>query len=306
MTIKSFLAAWSLTIFTIAMVPAIAQEGQEQEKPLTIVEGSHLTVSIKLGYANLLVNSEKLKTTPGGLGMGVELCYTHFVSDHIGFHLGCDLSMYMSKYTMASYTLQSSEPVQVWTNIERGESMTVDADYRTTTENIVSDYTLTSVGIPVGLAFQGEHWYAVAGAKFNIPLKLRETSTYGKTETECVSIGNNAVSIPAEGAGVQHIEAVPYDCSARGNTFKPFFVTSLLEAGYRVGRERGDALGIGAYVEFGFNECHPENSEPLVSRQDGKIVANPTLRSNAVQSLRMMNVGVKLQYDFSFRRPKKR
>jgi len=289
-----------------AAIPVSAQEEPQQEKPITIVEGSHLTAAIKMGYSNLMVNSEKAKNNPGGFGVGAEIDYTHFVNTHIGLRIGCDFSVLSSRYSMESYSVQSSEPVQVWTNIERGESLTVDADYHTTTKNIVSTYTFTSVGVPVGLAFQGEHWYAMAGAKFYIPLKLQEDSHYGKTQTECVSIGNNTVSIPTEKVDEQTISTMAYDYSARGNTFKPFFATSLIEAGYRLGSSRGDAIIVGAYCEFAFNECHPDGKQSLVSRSNGVITAVPTLRSDAIKSLRLMNVGVKLQYDFSFRHPRKR
>lgn len=301
-TITNILAVFFLIA---AVVPVKAQEIQT-EKPLTIVEGSHLSFAVKMGYANFMVNSEKAKNSPGGFGVGAEIDYTHFVSDHIGLRVGCEFSILTSRYIMSSYTVQSSEPIQVWTNIERGESMTVNADYRTTTKDISATYTYTSVGIPVGLALQGEHWYAMAGAKFYIPLKLHEESHYGETQTECVSIGNNTVSIPAGTFGGKKINTMSYDCSARGNIFKPFFATSLIEAGYRLGRPRGDAIGIGVYAEFAFNECHPGNDQPLISRSGGVVSSVPTLRSDVVKSLRLMNVGLKLHYDFSFRHPRRR
>ena len=301
--IASFLA----TICMIAMtLPVAAQDEIPAEKPLTIAEGSHLTVSFSTGYTNLMVNSENLKKSPGGFGLGVEIDYTHFVSNHIGLRLGCDISLATSSYSMESYSTTSSENVNVWTNIERGESMTVKADYRTMTSGIRSEYTYTSVGIPVALAFQGEHWYAAAGAKFHIPLKLHEHSTYGETHTECVSIGNNQVSIPTANIKSQSVNSMSYDCASRGNTFKPFFVTSLIEGGYRVGRSRGDAICIGVYAEFAFNECHPDGKEALVARTDGKIVVSPSLKSDAIKSMRYVNAGLKFQYDFSFRHPRKR
>lgn len=290
-------------------LPLSAQDDEMDavmEKPLTIVDGSHLTASVKMGYSNLMVNSEKLKNSPGGFGVGAEIDYTHFVSTHIGLRVGCDVSVHISKYRMASYSAQSSEEIQVWTNPSLGESQTVEAEYKTTTVDIVSDYMYSAIGIPVALAFQGESWYASAGVKFNIPLKLRESSKYGETQTECVSIGNNDVSIPGEVIPGQRIEAIPYNSSARGNTFKPFFVSSLIEGGYRLGSPRGDAIEMGVYAEFSFNECHPGSEKPLAARTNGKIESLPTLLSNAVQSLRLFNVGVKLQYDFSFRHPRRK
>ncbi|MBO4587594.1 MAG: hypothetical protein J5711_01660 [Bacteroidales bacterium] len=290
-------------------LPLSAQDDEMDavmEKPLTIVDGSHLTASVKMGYSNLMVNSEKLKNSPGGFGVGAEIDYTHFVSTHIGLRVGCDVSIHISKYRMASYSAQSSEEIQVYTNPSLGESQTVEAEYKTTTVDIVSDYMYSAIGIPVALAFQGESWYASAGVKFNIPLKLRESSKYGETQTECVSIGNNDVSIPGEVIPGQRIEAIPYNSSARGNTFKPFFVSSLIEGGYRLGSPRGDAIEMGVYAEFSFNECHPGSEKPLAARTNGKIESLPTLLSNAVQSLRLFNVGVKLQYDFSFRHPRRK
>ena len=292
----------------VPILDAMAQEAEldVDDKPLTIVEGSHLTIAAKMSYSNLMINSDKLKNSPGGFGVGAEIDYTHFVNSHIGLRIGFDFAVCSSSYSMVNYSLQSSEPIQVWTNIERGESMTVNADYRTTTKDIQVMYTYTSVGIPVGLAFQGEHWYAMAGAKFYIPLKLHEDARYGETQTECVSIGNNTVSIPAEHLAKQTITSMSYDCSARGNTFTPFFATSLIEAGYRLGRSRGDAIGLGFYAEFSFNECHPGGKQPLVSRSKGVIPSSPTLRSDAIKSMRIMNVGLKLLYDFSFRHPRRR
>ena len=295
----------ALCLTALAM-PLSAQEETVAEKPLTIVDGSHLTASVRMGYSNLMVNSEKLKNSPGGFVAGAEIDYTHYVSTHIGLRLGCDVTIHTSKYHMASYSAESSEEIQVWTNPSLGESQTVEAKYRTTTEDIVSDYMYSAIGIPVALAFQGEYWYASAGVKFNIPLKLRESSKYGVTQTECVSVGNNEVSIPGESLPGQAIEAIPYNSTARGNTFKPFFVTSLIEGGYRIGSPRGDAIGIGVYAEFSFNECHPGSEKPLAARNNGKIESLPTLLSNAVQSLRLFNVGVKLQYDFSFRHPRRK
>lgn len=289
---------------------AVAQEPDPEpelgEKELTIVEGSHLTVAVKMSYANLMVNSEKLKNSPGGFGVGAELDYTHFVTSHIGLRVGLDFAVCSSSYSMMNYSMQSSEPIQVWTNIEHGESMTVNADYHTTTNDVQVIYTYTSLGVPVGLALQGEHWYAMAGAKFYIPLKLHEDARYGETQTQCVAIGNNTVSIPAEHMSRQVVSSMSYDCASRDNTFTPFFATSLIEAGYRLGRSRGDAIGLGVYAEFSFNECHPGGNQPLVSRSDGAITTVPTLRSDAVKSMRIMNVGLKLLYDFSFRHPRKR
>lgn len=302
---RRVLCVLTVISFVAASFSAVSQDIRTG-RSLTIVDGSHLSVAFKMGYTNLMVNSEKVQNSLGGFGVGAEIDYTHFVSDHIGLRVGCDFNILSSRYVMASYSVQSSEPVQVWTNMERGESMTVNAEFRTTTRDISSTYMFTSVGIPVGLAFQGEHWYAMAGAKFYIPLKLHEDSHYGETQTECVSIGNNTVSIPAESVKGQMVSTMSYDCSARGNTFRPFFATSLIEAGYRLGRPRGDALGIGVYAEFAFNECHPGSDQPLVSRSDGVISSVPTLRSDAVKSLRLMNVGIKLQYDFSFRQPRRR
>ena len=290
----------------VGALPLAAQEESVVEKPLTIVDGSHLTASVRMGYSNMMVNSEKLKNSPGGFCVGAEIDYTHFVSDHVGLRVGCDVSLHTSRYNMTSYSAQSTEDIEVWTNIELGQSQTVEAEYKTTTVDILSDYMYSEVGIPVGLAFQGEYWYASAGVKFNIPLKMREMSKYGETQTECVSIGNNEVSIPGERLPGTKIDEIPYNSAERGNTFKPFFVTSLIEGGYRIGSPRGDAIGIGVYAEFSFNECHPGSEKPLASRVNGKIECLPTLKSNAIQSLRLFNVGIKLQYDFSFRHPRRK
>lgn len=287
-------------------LPIMAQEDEVIEKPLTIVEGSHLTFSAKMGYSNLMVNSESFKNSKGGFGLGFEIDYTHFVSDHVGLRLGCDVALHLSKYQMASYTAQNSEQIHVWTNPSQSESQVVDAVYNTTTSDIKADYAYSAVGIPVALAFQGEYWYANAGVKFNIPLKLTEESSYGESQAECVSIGNNAVSIPGETLAAHKTKYTSYNTSERGNTFKPFFITSLIEAGFRIGSPRGDALLIGVYAEFAFNECHPNHSEPLVSRVDGKVESRPTLMSNAVKSLRLFDVGLKMSYDLSFRHPRRK
>lgn len=296
-------------VLMLSALPIMAQEDEVIEKSLTIVEGSHLTFSAKMGYSNLMVNSESFKNSKGGFGLGFELDYTHFVSDHVGLRLGCDIALHLSKYQMASYTAQSSEKIHVGTNPLQNESQVVDAVYNTTTSDIVADYAYSAVGIPVALAFQGEYWYANAGVKFNIPLKLTEEYSYGESQAECVSVGYNPQDPPIPSgtlAAQSKKRYTSYNASARGNTFKPFFITSLIEAGFRIGSPRGDALEIGVYAEFAFNECHPNHAEPLVARVDGNIESRSTLMSNAVKSLRLFDVGLKMSYDLSFRHPRRK
>ena len=303
----------NISWFAILIVAAIfvscsnvfAQDEQPLEKPLTIVDGSHLSVSAKMGYSNLMVNSESFKKSRGGLCFGAELDYTHFVSQHIGLRLGVDIMTSMCDYSLDGYTVQSREPVQVWTNPRLGESMTLEATYRTHIDGITTVYTYTAIGIPVQIAFQGEFWYANAGVKFSVPLKLRENSNYGVSESECIDIGNNGVSMPAVNLGKQKIEAIPYNSSARGNLFYPYFVSSLMEGGYRVGNPNGSALTLGVFVEMAFNECHVGNSQSLIVKDGSELSLRPTLNSNAIKSLRLFSVGMKLQYDFSFRHPRK-
>ena len=296
----------AILVAMLAMVWVGSAQETTEEKPLTIVEGSHISIGAKMGYSNLMVNSENHKRSTGGMTIGAEVDYTHYVTEHVGLRIGVDIATSFCNYQLGGYTTQDNEPLQVWTNMERGESMTVETTYRTTTEKVTANYTYTAVGIPVQLAFQGEHWYGNAGVKFSIPTKLRESTNYGESLSECVTIGYNEVSIPATTLSDQHIESIPYDASERGNTFKPFFVSSLIEAGYRVGSPRGDALEIGVFAEMAFNECHIANQQSLVARENGELKVYPTLKSNAVKSLRLYNVGLKIQYDISFRKPRKK
>ena len=112
-----YLRGMMVLCLILGTLPLAAQEEPVVEKPLTIVDGSHLTVSARMGYSNMMVNSEKVKNSPGGFCVGAELDYTHFVSDHVGLRVGCDVSLHTSRYNMASYSAQSTEEVEVLTSV---------------------------------------------------------------------------------------------------------------------------------------------------------------------------------------------
>lgn len=299
-----------LLMMFAAVGTAVAQEQQQEEKPLTIVEGSHFSLGARIGYSNLMANASKSgrmdsQTSPGGVCLSFDMAYTHYLNEHIGLRLGVEISDYMSSFAMDNHTITTTRPVDVWTG---GQWLSTDASFRTTVNNIKSKYNMFMIGIPAGLSLQGEHWYGVACIKVNLPVSLKEYSRVGKMETVCTAIGNNSVEeIPQTVTERSEAETIIYKSSRKGEPMVPWFIGSVLEAGYRLGNERGHGILLGVYLETSFNAVKFSNSNDIVTFEpDGSHSVAPTLQSNVVKSLQLFDVGVKMQYDISVRRPRRK
>lgn len=296
-----------IILIAIGLIGGAAKaQKAEDDDPLTIVEGSHITIGVRGAYSNLMINNSLAKDCPGGAGFGFNAAYTHFVSDHIGLRIGLDFTSLSSKYTIPGTVYKTVEEVRVSTNPATGETRTVDATYTTTVGAIESKYQLMSFDIPLQIALQGEKWFANVGVKFCLPYQMKEKTHIGASDIICNTVGLNTFDISEAVSKGGDVDYLPYDSKQEVNNFRPFFIASAIEVGYRIGFRTGHSIQIGAYVEMAFNECAVTGDAMVATHNGDKIDYHPTFGSDLIESMRAVDAGLKLQYDISCRRPRKK
>lgn len=296
---------------------AFAQEAPAaSEQPLA---GSHLYLGARLGAAEFMMRSNFAgenftMTNKLGLGISADVNYAYFFTPHFGLRTGLNLTQVNnSRMRFENYDRAIPATVGHLYDPAHGIYEQINSIYTYTAAGDET-YTATYFEIPLQLAFQGNHWYANCGVKYALPFKAFNA----RKSYDAIDFYYGATT---PGAGVadvptvyeQSIVEVGGDYNYR-DFVKPNFWLGALEFGYRFGCDCGNSWMLGVYADFSINaiNCAGESMENEfvainvtgANNEHHNFTRDLAVSSDVIDHFRMMDFGVKLQYDFGFRRNK--
>ena len=298
---------------TVLIALGFAFAATAQDANLGLKRGSHIGIGARGGMAGFLIDNHFSDPTDLGFGLGVDLSYAYFFTEHFGLRTGVYFSAIASGMHMDNVESVMSCPASyVGANADK------IAEYTTLTPSISENYTAYFFEIPLQLAFRGNHWYTDLGVKFAIPGKME--ANYQNAETDIFYHGSySTVDNTFVGTGTEPIPEKPYcavnagysifDRHEENNLCKPLFVMAALEAGYRFGCDCGDSWSLGVYVDYAINNIalNNEDKPDLMQAEYGYphthfFHTNGALNTNLINSFKLFNCGLKLKYEFGLRK----
>ncbi len=293
---------------------AYAQEDISFAQP-----GSHITLGGTVSGGGLWLSGSQSDVTKLGIGLGGELTYAYFFTNNIGIRIGGSLNLIQSGFQNSeAVTSESTVPVTM-----AGTSMLMNANYWYTCPDVTERYFSIYGMVPVQIALQGDRWYANLGVKFAVPVRVTCTE-YSYAGTDVYYTGSTKASAGVPTGAIYESTTAGASGSyslfnykdlgllgGNGNFVKPFFVMGSAELGYRFGCDCGHSWQIGCFADIAINSIHPENA-PASANGYLNYATNPSngptathnyargvMRTDLVNSFRLVNFGVKLSYDWA-------
>lgn len=294
-----------LTVLVALSLGAVAFA--QEEAPTMAKAGSHLTIGVNGSYGGLWLKGTQTGVTKLGFGMGGDLSYAYFFTNHVGIRVGVGAELISSGFRSSEAVVSEGSCLVHYA----GSTTPLNANYWYSTPNVQENYESLYGMVPIQLALQGNHWYANLGVKLAIPVRVR-CADYDYDATEVYYKGSVKASagvptgyIPDGTVAEQTGSYTIYNFRADNNLVNPFFVMGAAELGYRFGCDCGHSWQIGCFADIAINAATPESEHTgLLYATDGTNsgnhhYTNGVMRTDLVNTFRLVNFGLKLSYDFS-------
>ena len=291
-----------LTIFSTA-VPLMGQQSRfyrDQKKMFSKQLRSNLTVKLGTGIANLHINSDLDGVNRLGFTTQLTAGYTFLWAKEMGFHTGLGIVYAGSGFSTSKVEAQSMGYMTAYNN---EDATTRSTHYTASVSSVKESYQAFFLELPIQLTFQNEWFWVDYGFKLLLPLSVKASCTYGAT-----SIGagyqidgfGTRVDIPVEIARFSPDKST-YTVSSLvgGGVCYPAYIAFAISGGYRLALDNKQMLQFGFYFDIALNRTPVGSDNSLVVFGDVPSL-RPILQSNLVNSLRYINFGVSITYNYTF------
>lgn len=294
-------------IITLALSLLVGFSAFAQQYPL--LSGSHIYLGARAGAASFGVNGGYfVKPNVPGLNVAADLGYAYFFNQHIGVRTGVQLAYSSSRYKDEIAGTLSG-------NLDDANGYML---YKYTQHGINEMYSGKYLEVPLQLALQFSHFYANLGVKYAYALSTSASAKHGKLDIENVTsyIGNSRANTldfdPTNPLFQPNDRGVYSDARYDENTINHNWLFASIDFGYRFGCDCGNSWMLGVYGDLGLNPIqfnNAANAEYLTINDNFPLAPNAyyrnVLTSNLAEKMNLLNVGVKLQYDFGLRKQNK-
>lgn len=270
---------------------------------------NNVTFELKGGAGALLIDKSMGKPTKLGYNAGGMVGYTYQYDIKYGIHTGLGFTYLSSGYTTPSTVsiyLDESHQIPLVNSMGSKQS---DYDIRSRTSSVDETYTTLMIEIPVQWAYAYENYWFNAGVRLSLPLSISADYTYGPSVREMIYM---------EGSGTD-LTNTPihlFDVPAKTGSYKAYslsdglkvFVNLAIEGGYRIPRGNNGSIYIGLYLDYALNNAGTVVEGQFLewkldennNHDNDEAVYNGVLRSEAVDTYKNFNAGVKLYYNLAF------
>lgn len=218
----------------------------------------------------------------------------------MGFHTGLGVRYARSGFSAESIETQTMGYMTAYNNEDETMRST---HYTASISSIKETYTAFYLDFPLQLTFQQGNFWADAGFRFLLPLSVKASYNYGETS---IGVGyridgfGTSVDIPVEVDRLSPQEgAYTIGSLGGGGVCYPAYVLVAFSGGYRLALDNKQSLRFGLYFDIALNRTYVGNDQNLVNFGND-ITFNNVLQSNLVNSLRYVDCGISITYNFTF------
>lgn len=267
---------------------------------LLLRDGHHLSIGVRGGVAGYMIDGQfSGGAMATGYGASADLVYGYFITPHWGIRLGMNAIAFTTAYHDKEILSLSS-----YIDGYYDSKSLHDANFRIHTPSVNEEYLCYYYEVPIQMAYRSNHWYLNAGVKLMLPIKVASTYSYARSSVDYIGshdLGNyGTFDIDWDNYPAQHGDEVLYSRNG-DNLLNPRFVTAAFETGFRAGCTCGHSWVLGLYFDYAINKVGADTDKPLIqaTRGGGYSHQPSVLTSSVIDHLRMVEYGMKIQYEFS-------
>ncbi len=261
---------------------------------------SNFTIEQGDGIADLLINSDVDNVNRMGFTTYLTAGYTFLWSKGSGFHTGLGVRYVRSGFASGSVESQTMGYLTAYNN---EAEVTRRTHYTTSVVSVEETYKAFFLELPLQLTFQQSNFWVDYGFKLLLPLSVKASYNYGETS---IGVGyridgfGTTIGVPLE---IDRLSSQQGDYTVGslvgGGVCYPAYVLFALSGGYRLAIDNNQSLRFGFYFDIALNRTHVGNDQNLVNFGND-ITFNNVLQSNLVNSLRYVDCGISITYNFTF------
>lgn len=293
-------------LFSFFMFGAMLAEAQQtayfrtQQKYFWRQCRSNLTIDQGNGLSSLLIASNIKDVNRIGYTGHLMAGYTYFWERSAGFHTGLGIRYARSGFVADNVESQSLGYMTAYNNETSAKRRT---HYAADITTVHESYNAFFLELPIQLVYQQGNFWFDYGFKLLLPLSVKGSYAYGET-----SIG---AGYAIDGFGTEVPAPVEIDrLDARSGTYTvatlggggsayPVYASVALSCGYRHAIDKRRMLLFGFFIDFALNRTSIDNSGGMVDIGND-VVFRPVLQSDIVQSLRHIDCGISVTYNYTF------
>lgn len=271
-----------------------------QQKYFRWQRRSNLSIDQGNGLSSLLMASNIKNVNRIGYTGHLIAGYTYFWERSAGFHTGLGIRYARSGFVADNVESQSLGYMTAYNNEASAKRRThYVADITTVHES----YNAFFLELPLQLVYQQGNFWFDYGFKFLLPLSVKGSYDYGET-----SIGAGYV---IDGFGIEIPDPVEIDrldahsgtytiaTLGGGGTAYPAYAAVAFSCGYRHAIDKQQMVLFGFFIDFAINKISINNRDGMVVIGND-VVFHPVMQSNIVQSLRHIDCGISVTYNYTF------
>lgn len=250
-----------------------------------------LTVGVNGGMSAFTVSGDNVNgTVKPGLGYGVDLGLSCIFSKHVGIHTGLGFSAANSQYSYGDITVSTTV------------HSTYTIDYESAIRDAKYDFQSYALTVPFQVAFVYNKWYANAGLKIRVPVKVNSDFSVASTESSATVRETGVIVTPsdpmARSLGCVSTDGNVY--SNAGNMRESWHALVAVDGGFRFVSKPTFAWTLGLYAEYALNNQEIKGDGiKMTANSDGTV--SKSVHPIAIEKLGYFAFGLKLQCEFGIK-----
>lgn len=272
----------------------------KQQKMFKMQRRSNFTVEQGNGIANLHINSDLEGVNRLGVTTHLTAGYTYLWTQEMGFHTGLGIVYAGSGFATSKIETQSMGYLTAYNN---ENETTRSTHYTVSVTSVKESYKAFYLELPIQLTYQQQWFWVNYGFKLLWPLSMKASCTYGETS---IGVGyqidgfGTYIDIPVEIARFSP-EKNSYSVSkfVGGKICYPVYIAFAINGGYRLALDNKQSLLFGFYFDIALNRTPVGSDNSLVVFGDIPAL-RPILQSNLANSLRYIDFGISITYNYTF------
>lgn len=293
-----------LLIFMLSVViSSVAQQTayfRTQQKYFWWQRSSNITIEQGNGLSSLLIASDIKDVNRIGFTTNLIVGYTYFWERTAGFHTGLGIRYARSGFAADGVESQSMGYMIAYNNESSVKRRT---HYTATITSVKENYNAFFLELPIQLVYQYRQFWFDYGFKIFLPISVKGAYDYGETVIGAgYTIDGFGTDVPAP-IEFDRLDARSgtYTVSTLGGGGSAYtaYVALSFSCGYRHAIDKKHMLQFGVFIDFALNRTAINSSNGMVDIGND-VAFHPVLQSSLVQSLRHIDCGISVTYNFTF------
>ena len=288
-----------LIVLFAAFVLALPHKSQAWGGGLVLGTESYFSFGVMGSYGGLMFNGSIYDPSKMGFTYGLNIGYTCYINNNIGFATGVHINRMSSGYYEKGIRSAGKGKISI-SGLTSGWTT---APFILETDRTDEIYKTVFIEVPIMLAMQFRKWYWDIGLKIAVPVSMKAEYIYGESELyidKGAQMGTGVVlDEPMYISTYDGIKGSINIYDEQRHQLLMFFVTASAEVGYNVAFYGGaSSLSVGLFFDFALNTAELKGiSQSALELNTDEIKYSSSMESEHTTSMGCFKTGLRLQYN---------